>query len=274
MQKEKWAKKLNDELFSIANWSPKVGEVKVVLGMQQAFKLWSKYSNLLFERVNDSNADIIIAFGSGHHGDRFPFDGPGNILAHAFYPYDMNSYGGDIHFDDDENWKENAKHLQEGIHTFHVYYVLPKRRRISKHHSNYFYVTGVDFQSVAAHELGHSLGLAHSPVYSSIMFPYYKGPDESKDLGYDDILAMYELYGKENQIQIQIQFLLFDFFVFQTVKNQYNDSSEITTVMPLDEIERSSSTYTIDGTTASPEIGSGYNGGFETIDKHKVCYIL
>ena len=36
---------------------------------------------------------------------RFPFDGPGNILAHAFYPYEMDSYGGDIHFDDDEDWK-------------------------------------------------------------------------------------------------------------------------------------------------------------------------
>jgi len=53
---------------------------------------------------------------------------------------------------------------------------------------------GVDFFTVAVHELGHSLGLAHSPVSTSIMFPYYKGHQDNFQLGYDDILAMYELY--------------------------------------------------------------------------------
>ena len=86
-------------------------------------------------------------------------------MAHAFYPYEEDSYGGDIHFDNDENWLDGAKNLNEGV----------------------------DFLSVAVHELGHSLGLAHSPVYSSIMFPYYKGPNLAQ-LDYDDILAMYQLY--------------------------------------------------------------------------------
>lgn len=35
---------------------------------------------------------------------RFPFDGKGNVLAHAFYPTDQGSLGGDIHFDEDEDW--------------------------------------------------------------------------------------------------------------------------------------------------------------------------
>lgn len=139
----------------------------MVQWVEQAFHAWALYSRLKFKRSFDTSADIIIAFGSYYHGDRYPFDGPGNILAHAFYPYEENAFGGDIHFDNDENWKENATTMSEGV----------------------------DFLSVLVHELGHSLGLAHSPVYNSIMFPYYKGLTPAQ-LDYDDILAMYTMYSK------------------------------------------------------------------------------
>lgn len=91
-----------------------MGEDKVAAGMAQAFELWAKYSHLRFQRVFQPDADIIVVFGSGYHGDYFPFDGPGSILAHAFYPHEMASFAGDIHFDEDENWKENASSLAEG----------------------------------------------------------------------------------------------------------------------------------------------------------------
>lgn len=54
----------------------------------------------------------------------------------------------------------------------------------------------MDFFTVAQHEIGHSLGLSHSPVWDSVMYPYYKGVQGSAGVGYDDVLAMYELYSQ------------------------------------------------------------------------------
>ena len=66
---------------------------------------------------------------STSHSLRYPFDGPGNTLAHAYYPYQFDSYGGDIHFDNDENWfieglkgtyEERQSSSETGINFFAV----------------------------------------------------------------------------------------------------------------------------------------------------------
>ena len=71
---------------------------------------------------------------------------------------------GDLHFDADENW------------TLKSY-------------------TGVNLLQTAVHELGHSLGLDHSRVRGSIMFPSYGGYQHNLKLHEDDIRGVQALYG-------------------------------------------------------------------------------
>ncbi|XP_040579940.1 matrix metalloproteinase-25 [Lepeophtheirus salmonis] len=148
--------------YKLDNWSNKFPNKSYVEEkLKKAFDTWSDYSGLVFVQVGElSPANIKISFGRYNHGDIYPFDGPGYTLAHAYYPYSFGSLGGDIHFDEDENWGTEKKHL--------------------------------DLLTVAVHEMGHALGLSHSIDRDSVMFAYYKG--DSAALGYDDILAMYNLY--------------------------------------------------------------------------------
>ena len=127
---------------------------------RKAFSMWEEASGLKFEEKTFGSADIEIKFVRFDHGDGNSFDGPGGVLAHAFYP----PYGGDAHFDDSENWS-----------------ITP-------------YV-GNQILNTLTHEFGHSLGLSHSSVGGSIMAPFYKGWDPSLQLGEDDKTRIQALYG-------------------------------------------------------------------------------
>ncbi|XP_071453471.1 matrix metalloproteinase-17-like [Hetaerina americana] len=161
---EGWKKR--NVTYRLVNWSPKLGQGTTEMEFRKAFEAWTGYSRLRFSPAEPyTNADIEIFFARGPHGDGYPLDGPGGVLAHAFYPYEAGHWGGDMHFDEDEDWK-----------------VKPALDQ------------GVDIFTVAVHELGHSLGLAHSFVSSSVMFPYYKGHQPNFRLDMDDIYGLYQLY--------------------------------------------------------------------------------
>lgn len=135
--------------------------------ISKALQVWSKHSRLEFTEVDSDQADILIYFHRGSHGDNFPFDGPGKVLAHAFFPTGTRT-SVEVHFDADEKWTTSTD-SEEGTNLFNV----------------------------AAHEIGHSLGLSHSNVESALMYPWYKEMENGYDyeLPDDDKQAIQVLYG-------------------------------------------------------------------------------
>lgn len=58
----------------------------------------------------------LLSCSSGYHGDGYPFDGRGQILAHAFFP--GKDRGGDVHFDEEEIWMLQDDSSEEGKEEF------------------------------------------------------------------------------------------------------------------------------------------------------------
>ena len=135
-----------------------------------ALNVWERHTLLSFtETYDDEHADIQVFFFSKYHGDGYPFDGQGSVLAHAFFP--GAGRGGDVHFDEDEIWSE--------------------KREINRESTSLF--------AVAVHEFGHSLGLSHSTERTSLMFPWYSSIPQDFSLPKDDMDAIQSLYGEKDQ---------------------------------------------------------------------------
>ncbi|XP_047195615.1 matrix metalloproteinase-20 [Hippoglossus stenolepis] len=166
-EKPKWRN--HTITYMIAKYTPDLKREDVEKSFRSALKMWSDAAPLRFIRVNHGKADIVFSFARRTHGDFFPFDGPRGVLAHAFQPGE--GIGGDVHFDEDEMWTAGRQGLS------------------LKPCCNLF--------AVAAHELGHSLGLTHSKDPSAIMYPNYRHHSSTQySLSKDDELGIQTLYGK------------------------------------------------------------------------------
>lgn len=169
-QRARWSKtQLTYALESYVTGLSKKAQADMIAA---AFQSWTGLIDLEIRRCSIrkvKEADIVISNGSGkQHG----FDGQGGTLAWAYLPRGDKQLR--MRFDLAETWVRNP--LERGIH----------------------------FQTVAAHEIGHLLGLQHSKVHGALMAPYYN-PFVGKPQAKDDITRIQSLYGPAGLPQAIIQ---------------------------------------------------------------------
>lgn len=134
-----------------------------------ACRIWEAHSAIRLGESR-STADIRIGFYTGNHGDHPDCSGFSGTrdYAHAFYPTPLDDFPGlegDIHFNAKVKWTLNSADSSGAI----------------------------DLMTVAAHELGHALGLGHTGISDALMHAHCAMPH--RYLHDDDILGIRNLYG-------------------------------------------------------------------------------
>lgn len=152
--------------YSVDNCPQSLDCAAAQQAVREAAAAWDAVANISLVEV-PAGGDISVSWAQSGYGGRHGFDARGGKVAQTYYPYTSGQlwYDGDVVLDDAETWVIGSPAP------------FPQQ---------------VHLTSVVMHELGHSLGLAHSPDRGALMWPYYAGV---RGLSAHDIAGIQALYG-------------------------------------------------------------------------------
>lgn len=143
--------------YSINGSLPTLSAEEFAQAVGEAFANWEAVCGLTFRPANGERADIVITTGR--------IDGSGQVLAYSGLP-DGSDRPLSQKYDTSERFK-NAKNPGQGY---------------------------IDIVAVATHEIGHAIGLDHSPQGSpDLMAPIYQPGRRTPQAG--DVQRIQALYG-------------------------------------------------------------------------------
>jgi hypothetical protein len=146
--------------FSTAVWESQI---------QKAAAAWEAVANINIAQVTD-DGEAIAVNGNQQDSPNFGDIRIGGMLqtsgqlafTYATPPFNGGTLAGDMFFNTDTSWQVNA--------------------------------TNYDLETVALHEFGHALGMAHSPLMTAaVMYAFYNNAKQS--LTADDISGIQSIYG-------------------------------------------------------------------------------
>jgi hypothetical protein len=159
-----------------------VSQGVAINAVRRALKTWEAAGVGLRFRVITGiditiDADIRIEWRAEADPD---FSMAGNVIAHSDYPPDCSvvtsTYPKPLHFDDSVTWVDGAV------------------------------AGGFDIETLALHELGHLLGLDHSTVSGTVMWPSFPTNFTLRTLQPDDLAGIRALYPPAIAILFPIDF--------------------------------------------------------------------